>query len=184
MRVFRTTFKDRKGRTQEAAKWYLEFKDQLDTVRRLPAFTSKAASEELGRNLDKLVSYHKTSGGQTDPILTKWLTTLDNGIREKLVKIGLLESQRISMGKTLLEHLDDFAKALLAKDCTAGHVEIVKARARRIIKGCKFRFYGDISASKAQDFLNDLRQDTETKRGISAQTFNFHLQAIKQFCKW
>jgi hypothetical protein len=48
-RVFKTTYKDAKGRTKEAAKWYVEFRDQLETVRRLPAFTSKAASEELVR---------------------------------------------------------------------------------------------------------------------------------------
>ena len=57
MRVFKTTYKDRDGRTKEAAKWYVEFKDHLETVRRLPAFVSKAASEEMGRNLEKLVAY-------------------------------------------------------------------------------------------------------------------------------
>ena len=90
-RVFKTTYKDRKGRTKEAAKWYVEFRDQLDTVRRLPAFTSKAASEEMGRNLVKLVAYHKGSGGQTDPALTRWLTGLPQRTRDKLVRIGLLD---------------------------------------------------------------------------------------------
>jgi hypothetical protein len=51
MRVFKTTYKDRKGCTKETAAWYVEIRDQLDTVRRLPAFQSKAASEEMGRNL-------------------------------------------------------------------------------------------------------------------------------------
>ena len=69
MRVFKTACKDRKGRTKEAAAWYVEFRDHLDTPRQLPAFASKAASEEMGRNLEKLVAYHKASGGQTDPEL-------------------------------------------------------------------------------------------------------------------
>jgi len=63
MRVFKTTYKDRKGSTKKAARWYVEFRDHLETIRRLPAFESKAASEELGRNLDKLVAFHKSSGG-------------------------------------------------------------------------------------------------------------------------
>jgi hypothetical protein len=67
MRVFETTYKDRNGRTKKAARWYIEFRDHLEYPRRLPAFESKAASEEMGRNLDKLVAYHKSSGGQTDP---------------------------------------------------------------------------------------------------------------------
>ncbi len=60
------------------------------------------------------------------------------------------------------------------------------------IEGCKFAYWGDISASRVERFLADLRKDklvkTEEKpktvRGISAQTFNFYLQAIKQFCRW
>ncbi len=55
-RVFKTTYTDRKGKPREAAKWYVEFRDHLDTVSRLPAFASKAASEEMGRNLEKLVA--------------------------------------------------------------------------------------------------------------------------------
>src|SRR5207244_2182383 len=76
MRVFKTSYRDKKGRTKEAAKWYVEFRDHLEIIRRLPAFASKAASEELGRNLEKLVAFHKASGGQTDPALTRFLAGL------------------------------------------------------------------------------------------------------------
>ncbi len=62
-RLFKTTYKDGNGRTREAAKWYVEFRDHNRTVRRLPAFTSKAASEEMGRNVVKLVEYHSGTGG-------------------------------------------------------------------------------------------------------------------------
>ena len=71
MRAFKTSYKDRKGKTQEAKKWYVEFIDHLDTVRRLPAFESKAASEEMGRNLVRLASYAKATGGQVDPSLSR-----------------------------------------------------------------------------------------------------------------
>jgi hypothetical protein len=57
MRVFKSTYKDRKNRTRETGSWYVEFRDHLETVRRLPAFSSKPATEKLGRNLDKLVAY-------------------------------------------------------------------------------------------------------------------------------
>ena len=183
-RVFRTTYKDRKGKTREAGKWYVEFRDHNEQVRRLPAFTSKAASEEMGRNLVKLVEYHKGSGGQTDPALSRWLTDLPQRTRAKLVSIGLLSPERAAVSKPLSEHLDDFGTALQAKGGTQRHVELVMSRARRIVEGCGFRFYGDISASKVMMFLADLRADTKDKRGISAQTFNFYLGAIKQFCRW
>src|SRR5262249_20272613 len=148
MRVFRTTFKDKKtGRTKEAPKWYVEFRDHLECVRRLPAFESKAASAEMGRNIDKLVAYYKASGGQTDPALTRFLSGLPIKTRERLVSIGLLAADRVAVAKPLADHLADFAAALTAKGNTVRHVELVTGRARRVFDGCAFRFYGDISAS-------------------------------------
>ena len=185
MRVFKTTYKDRKGHTKEAAAWYVEIRDQLDTVRRLPAFQSKAASEEMGRNLEKLIAYHKASGGQCDPALTRFLAGLPARTREKLVAIGLLARDRIATAKLLADHLADFAAALTAKGNSDFHVEVVTGRARRLlVEGCGFRFYGDICASKVMERLHALRADADKKRGISAQTSNFYLQAVKQFCRW
>src|SRR5215471_17480019 len=84
-------------------------------VRRLPAFASRAASEEMGRSLAKLVGYFKGSGGQTDPALTRWLSGLAVRTREKLVNIGLLDRERAGAAKVLSVHIDDWAKALQAK---------------------------------------------------------------------
>jgi len=75
----------------------------------------------------------------------------------------------------------DFEQSLSAKGNTTKHTEQVVSRVRKIIEDCKFRTWTDISASKVQCYLADLRNSNE---GISAQTFNFYLQNIKQFCKW
>jgi integrase len=182
--VFKPTYTDRTGKQRPAAKWYVQFSDQKGTLRRLPAFTSKAASEEMGRNLVKLVEYHNGTGGQTDPTLTRWLAGLPDRTRDKLVSIGLLDAQRVAVSKPLADHLDDWAEALRAKGNSAIHVDVVTARARRVTDGCGFKFHADISASRVLAFLSGLRADQDEKRGISAQTFNFYLQAIKQFCKW
>src|SRR5262249_36313133 len=95
-----------------------------------------------------------------------------------------LDAQRVAVVRSLAEHLDDFAKALEAKGNSSFHVEVVTARAKRIVDGCRFRYYADIRASAVLDFLNGLRTAPVPKRGISAQTFNFYLQAVKQFCRW
>jgi hypothetical protein len=71
-RVFKATY-TKNGESKKTAKWYVEFRDQLNTVRRLAGFTSKSATDELGRNLAKLVEYHKATGGQVDPSLSRWL---------------------------------------------------------------------------------------------------------------
>ena len=48
----------------------------------------------------------------------------------------------------------------------------------------QLKFYPDISASKVEAFLADLREDSPAEKGISAQTFTFYVKTIKQFCVW
>ncbi len=92
------------------------------------------------------------------------------------------------------EHLKDFETALRAKGASDKHAELLLTRARKVMEGAKIRTWGDASASRAVEYLHELRTDREVKdeagnvaavrRGISAQTFNFYLQAVKQFGRW
>ena len=183
-RLFKTSYNDRRGRKREASRWYVEFGDHLETTRRLPAFTSKSASDEMGKNLVRLVEYHWATGGQTDPALQSWLTTLEPRTRRKLVSVGLIPGERVAACKPLTEHLDDWAQALRSRDNTEAHVLLAAGRVRRIVNGCKFQFPADIAAGRVQSFLHELRQAKDDKPGISAQTFNFYLTAVKSFCRW
>jgi len=183
-RLFKATYKGRGGETKESAKWYVEFRDHNATVRRLPAFASKPASDEMGRNLVKLVDYHKATGGQTDPALSRWLAGLPARTRDKLVAIGLLDHERVSAGRPLTDHLADWSNALAAKGNTEFHVSVVTGRARKVLDGCRFRFFADIDGAKVSAFLGELRADVPGRRGKSAQTYNFYLSAVKQFCRW
>lgn len=182
-RLFKATY-TKGGKTKESAKWYVEFRDHLQTVRRLAGFTSKTATDELGRNLAKLVEYHKATGGQVDPALSRWLGGLPAGTRTKLVEIGLLDSERVAASKLLTDHLTDWAASLNAKTTTGKQVALLTSRLTKVFTGCGFRFFSDITATKVQSFLTDLRADTAEKRGSSIQTSNFYLTATKQFCRW
>jgi site-specific recombinase XerD len=179
-RVFKTTYKDKKGKTCEAAKWYVEFRDQNERVRRLPAFTSKAASEEMGRNLIKLVDYHKGSGGQTDPALSRWLTTLPQQTRNKLVSIGLLDAQRVSAGKPLSGHLQDWRQALSHRNNSKKHVRISYNRVRALLDGCRFRSQADVQASRVEAWLAQERRSGR----LSITTSNYYLRDAKSFFRW
>ncbi len=179
-RLFKTTYKDKKGKTCEASKWYVEFRDQNERVRRLPAFTSKAASEEIGRNLVKLADYHKGSGGQTDPALSKWLTTLPQQTRDKLVSIGLLDAQRVSAGKPLAEHLQDWRQALSHRNNSKKHVRISYNRVRALLDGCRFRSQADVQSSRVEAWL---AQERRAGR-LSITTSNYYLRDAKSFFRW
>ncbi len=178
MRLFKATYRDRKGRKRQAAKWYVEFKDHLDTVRRLPAFTDRKASDEFGRKLERLAAC-RASAAALDKDLNRWIETLSARTRDKLAKIGLLKSEQAGACKTLAEHLRDFEQALGAKGNTAQHVSLVAARARAVIEGCCFQYHADISPARVLVYLAKRRE-----QGNSAQTSNFYLQAFKQFGKW
>lgn len=181
-RLFKTSYVAA-GVKREAKRWYVEFR-QNGRVRRLPAFTDRRASDAMGRSLAQLVSYHRATGGQTDPALGDWLQTLPPRTRTRLVEYGLLPREREAAAKALEGHLADWAAALTAKGNTARHVDLVTGRAKRVFKGCGFTYYADIDGGDVLRYLDGLRQGTKERRGISAQTFNFHLSAVKGFCRW
>ena len=202
MRVFRSTYKDRKGRTCKTARWYIELVDHQGTRRRIPGLTDRKATEATGRNVERLVRF-KVSGETLDPALTKWVETLNAKLRLNLARIGLLDTSRVAALRPLTEHLDGapdapgFRQHLVAKANTTGHIEKSCSRVRKILDGCGFTFWSELSASKTLSYLDGLRADKaddkskadgngnpKVKRGISAATFNHYLVAFKSFCKW
>lgn len=180
MRVLKTTWTSRKGEKIRTRNWYIEFRDHLEIVRRISGFTDKALTEALGRKIVRLVEF-KIAGEQLDSQMITWLEQIPSSLKEKFVKIGLIDNRRASASKPLDQHLEDFRKSLLARGNTIGYIDTVITRAKRVIENCGFIFWSDISASQVEKYLADLRSN---EQGISAQTFNFYLQAIKQFCKW
>jgi site-specific recombinase XerD len=75
--------------------------------------------------------------------------------------------------------VDAFEQHLRYKGNTEQHVGEVTTKVRKIVGGCKWSFIRDVSASRVQKFLADLRSS-----GLSIQTSNHYLRAIKQFSRW
>jgi len=180
MRVFKPTYRDRSGQKRELRKWWIELTDHLETIRRFPAFSDKALSEALGRQIERLVAC-RIAGQQPGPELSRWLEAVPNKLRMRLGSIGLLDRTRAAAGKPLLEHLADFEQSLLAKGSTARYARQTAGTVKRLFDLCRFSAWTDISASRLQTALADLRQGD---KGLGAQTSNFYLKAAKQFARW
>lgn len=180
MRVFRVSYRDKNGKTKKVSKWWIELRDHLQTVRRFPAFRDKAQSELLGRQIERLVNY-KVAGEQPDPKLSRWLEQISDKLRDRFVKIGLIDATKAAAGKLLTDHIEDFKQSLLVRGSGLNHAQQAERKIRRIIEGCKFQTWTDISASKVERFLASLR---EKEHGINSITSNCYLQAMKQFCRW
>ncbi len=189
MRLFKATYKNRSGEKCKSQKWYLDFSDHFGRRHKIPAFESKRQSEALGRQVEELVSC-KVAGQRPEAEQQRWLEGVPDKLRQRFVKIGLLDSKRAAAGKPLTKHLEDFQKSLLSKGNTSEYVEIVLSRVKRVFDECKFSFWNDIQASGVEHKISDLRKYVKTKAGlkdlgeISAQTYNFYIKSVKQFCKW
>ena len=191
MRVYRHQFKNHAGETKLSGKWYLEFRDHLETVRRLPGFTDKKSTEELGRKLERLVAC-KVNAEHPDAGLAKWLAVMPNSLRGRLAAIGLIDAAAVAAQTPLSEHLDAFRISLAAKGGSAGHVEQTLKRLGLLFDGCGFRTWSDIRQTRVEQWLADERgkrapgrgRAAKKKGGLSRQTSNYYVGAAKQFCRW
>jgi hypothetical protein len=81
--------------------------------------------------------------------------------------------------RPILEHVDDFERHIDDKGNTWKHVTETAQKVRRIIKACRFATIADLAPGAVEAYLA-----TERRQGMSAQTSNHHLRAIKQFSGW
>ena len=105
-------------------------------------------------------------------------------LNEQVIKAERKAAGRIDpvdeQGKRPLKnHIDDFAQHLADKGNSDQHVFEVESRVRKIVAGCKWNFIRDLSPSDVQRYLADRRT-----KGLSRQTSNHYLRAIKQFSRW
>jgi len=178
MRLFKATYRDRQGEVRKSSRWYVEIKDHLERRRRLPAYENRKASEDFGRKVEALVAC-RLCGERPDGDLRKWLEGLSPKMTAKLVRWGLLDGTRAASSKGLMEHATDYRAALLAKGDTAQHAAKSFSMVKRTGEECRFRSWSDVSASRLQAFLADMRA-----KGRSIRTSNAYLTAFKGFARW
>jgi integrase len=150
------TIKDKNGKRirKKSAFWYVDYKTADGTRKRVKGFRDKAATAQLAAELER---------------------------KAELARTGIIDRYAEDRKKPLKQHMEDFYQSLLAKGGTVAHAKQTKYRAEQIINRCKFAIWTDISASKVERCLADLRNG---EARLSVGTSNSYLQAIKQFCRW
>jgi hypothetical protein len=137
--------KDRKGKTVEAPlsddgtriqlqskKWYGEYRDADGVEQRVP------------------LSHDKTAAGQLLADLVK---------QAELRKAGIMDPFEGYRKQPLADHLEDFAAALRARGDTTKHVQLCLSRLRAVLDGTGAVWLADLDASKAGEWLTNLRAD-------------------------
>ncbi len=192
MRVFRATYNDRRGRRREASRWYVEFRDADEVVRRIPAFKDRAASEELGRKLESLVALRSTRQAPTGD-MARWLATLSPSLAATLLRLSLLDASSIAGSRMLAVLLEEFQEALRARGRTEKWIGTVSRRAGVTFRGCGFTTLADLRAAAVERHLHGLRglrapmpgaELATARQPISSRESNHRLQACREFSRW
>ena len=76
-------------------------------------------------------------------------------------------------------HLADFYDALMAKGVTKGRADLVRTRVVKVLRLTKAEHISDLAPSAVQVAIDTIR-----KGGLSLQTCNDTLRAMKQFSRW
>jgi integrase len=179
MHLFKKTYYGRDGKSHKSSKWYCEFKDHCQVVRRLPLFRDKAASEEFSRRLEQLVAL-KVAGAEPSQSLSLWIAGINGDLQTKVADFGLLDRARLAGCQALAEHLEAYKADLEAQGSSAKHVQVSYSRAKTIIDACRFRYRQDVHADVIMDHLRKLVKTGE----ISAKTHNYYLRDTKAFFRW
>jgi integrase len=78
--------------------------------------------------------------------------------KAELGRAGISDPFEVHRKLPLANHLADWESSLRAGGATGKHVNQTVASARRIIEGCRFIFMTDLSASRVQQYLAELRE--------------------------
>lgn len=193
MRVFRQ--KNCSGKLQK--NYTIELRDHLRTNRKFAGFSDKSASQTLGCNLEKLMSY-KSSGRVFDAELISFIASMSPRMHKRLVKIGVLDESDCAITIPLMKarvhkpkrsaykvydvtggYLLDYKRHLEAKGLSESHIKTTIANIAKLVSELKWSFVNDITAVGLEKYINNQR---DYDKGI--RSINSVIVSIKSFCNW
>ncbi len=138
--------------TARSRKWWGRYSDVNDRERRVPLAIDKTAAQTMLNALVRKVERQKA---------------------------GLIDPADAQLTKPLDKHISEFESYLKAKGNTVNHYSKTAQRIRSVAEACGFARIGDISASRVQERLAELRRD-----GLGISTVNHYLRCLKSFTRW
>jgi len=179
MRLFHASYRDRHKKKRKTRTWYVEFRDHLDRVQRLPAFKDKDASRTLAARLEDLLVC-KARGQPPDLALIKWLETLRPTLRKRLAGIGLIDSGSFAATRSLRDHVAEYRRYLVDRGGTDKHADLTATRINSMLDGIGAASWLQIKGAAVMRYLADRR----ARDNLSAASCNHYLRGLKGFCRW
>src|SRR5262249_46829559 len=136
--------------------WYARWVDADGVLRERRAGTDRRSAEQLGAALEAEAVRVRT--GVVDP-------------RE----IRYRNHERTPVA----DHLEAFRASIVAKGSTPRHADTTRARAERVLTLGGVGRLSELTLSRVDVALAALRAE-----GLSAETLNHHVRAVKGFARW
>ncbi len=182
MRIFRPKYRSADGQLKESAKLWVEVRFKGRRCR-LPAFEKEGPTKAFGDKLTELAQA-MTSGESPDASLIRWARAQPPSTMKRMQKYGLLTGRFAGAGKPVVQHLAEWRDVMVAEGNTQKHADRYHDDARRVADLAKAIYAQDLTPSSVSLALQKLRNGTAEKKGLSLQTLNHNLRAIKAFTAW
>ena len=182
MRAYQRTYRNAEtGKRQKIGNYYVDFYDaKHGLVRTCPGYADKAATEALGRTLEKLAA-RAVERAELDDDLRQWLDSQPTKMHKRLYKWALIDSHRAAARKALSEHLADYTAALKGRGVSSFQAEQSTKRTQRLFELADCHYWSDITPGRIEKALGAL---VVNNRPAKTQTKNHYLTCIKAFCNW
>jgi integrase len=196
--AFKRKHRNPAGRLVEAETFTVAFVDDSDTTRprgiqrQVAGYASEAASEELGRALDKLVGLRR--GREPVPAdLQRFFDGLPVKVRAKLGRWGLLSVAAEAAKRGLDEHVRAYEEALRlgvasakqrGRPATAVHVQKTGNRVRELIRRTGAKSFADFTPGAVAKALRELQAKGRRSKGIGSKTAAHYFGAVFAFLEW
>ena len=95
-------------------------------------------------------------------------------------KAGIVDPTVAEMKRPIEQHIADFEKHQKSKNNSPTYVGELVKKIKRFVTRCRWRNLSQIKEDDVENFLHDLRE----KDGLSIETSNHYLRAIKIFVHW
>jgi len=203
MRLFKPTYKSKRGKSTKVQKWWIEVVDRREKrfrkVLRLPVDSKEGLSGEVGRKIQSLIDNNAL--GLPDIKAMQYLEDYAPAkLKPRLRDLGLLPKIKAQVDKPLIDYLPAFKKAIfeeskdsLQKKTTTGDAsaKAVTAKVRKIIGGCGFKVSSDLASVEVNGKWKDLKCGPVVNEYIegrpdkmSQQTAHVYVQAFRRFGGW
>ncbi|MCH8854074.1 MAG: tyrosine-type recombinase/integrase, partial [Planctomycetes bacterium] len=115
----------------ESPKWYVEYRTVEDTVRRVPGYTDKKATEQLAARLDREAAQKRE---------------------------GIIDKYAEHRKTPLSRHLEAYEEHQRNIDSSEHHIRGILSQIRKTLVGCHAVYWADLRPSSVSAFLAQLRR--------------------------